>query len=338
MKLKQTIAFVSSLAWLAGLLPRIARADVTDPIIFQPQVGLPGILNATTSMTRSDTSYIGEFIKGFYDYGLGIGGILAAVVLMAGGILWLTSAGSSDTVGKAKNLIIGSISGLLLLVGAWFMLNTINPALINFKIHEITGIRRIANVCCEYREDGRNKASNTLSNDCEEKKGTSYTSTMEGVYIAGVNKCIYAKVGCNIQKDCDGAAVKCFDSDIQQTVRQKCGNKFIDLYDYKNGRCVNHPECNKLIANCFGIKNGDKCETIDSGNWYFAYINGVKVPGHCYNTMCYLGDGKEGEYCGSKPGAGCYSQNCSSLGQAGQKYYQDNTGRKCLSNHCCYTE
>lgn len=157
MKLKQIISYVSVLAWpLTFLLPKIARADVTDPLVFEPQVGLPGILRATTTMSRSDTSYIGQLAKGFYDYGLAIGGILAAIMLMAGGVIWLTSAGSSDAVSKAKGLIAGSITGLVLLFGAWFMLNTINPALIDFNIRSIKGVVAI------YLMDGKDGIIDTM--------------------------------------------------------------------------------------------------------------------------------------------------------------------------------
>lgn len=341
MKLKKIISYVIALAWpLSFLLPKIARADVTDPLVFEPQVGLPGLLSATTTMTRNDTSYIGQLAKGFYDYGLAIGGILAAIVLMAGGVIWLTSAGSSDAVSKAKGLITGSITGLVLLFGAWFMLNTINPALINLEIQEISAIKRISNICCEYKESGSSKALNTLSNDCEKKNGTAYTSDANGAYIAGATKCIYTKISCSIQKNCDGKAEKCFDSDVQITERQKCGSNFVNLYDFKEGRCHNHPECRNLIASCMGVNNGDKCKTIDSGDWYFLWINGVKVNGYCYNTMCYIGPAKEGESCGTKPGAGCSSITCSDLGQAGQTYYRDNSGgRDCGTNlYCCYKE
>jgi len=134
-----------------GTLPVFASnwlgmPKINEPIIFQPQVGLPGFMEATT-FNQGTTGYVGLLVQGLYDYGLMIGGILAAVVMMAGGVLWLVSAGSSDKVGQAKNLILGSLTGLLLLFGAWIILNTINPSLIKMDILDITSVKRIS-YCC----------------------------------------------------------------------------------------------------------------------------------------------------------------------------------------------
>ncbi len=118
-------------------LPLVAQA--TEPITFKPQVGIPGF-ESDIVMEEDNTSYIGKMVTSFYDYGLGIAGILAAIVMMAGGIIWLTSAGSSDKVGQAKTLIGGSLIGVVILLGAWIMLKTVNPYLLNFKIRDIKGV------------------------------------------------------------------------------------------------------------------------------------------------------------------------------------------------------
>lgn len=134
-----------------NILPAQALPDIDQPLVFTPQVGLPGLADKgqQISLTNGDTSYLAQMVKGFYNYGLGIAGILAAIVLMAGGVLWLTSAGSSDKISQAKGLIMGSITGLLLVFGSWLILKTINPYLLNFKIRDIKGIVAI------FLEDGK---------------------------------------------------------------------------------------------------------------------------------------------------------------------------------------
>jgi hypothetical protein len=119
-----------------GIMPAQA---IENPIIFEPQIGVPGF-DTKTPMTESSITYIGQMIKAFYDYGLAIGGILAAIVLMAGGLIWLVSGGSSDKITQAKGLIMGSIIGIGLLFGAWIILNTINPYLLDFRIRGIKGV------------------------------------------------------------------------------------------------------------------------------------------------------------------------------------------------------
>ena len=77
--------------------------------------------------------WLGKYIVGIYEYGLAIGGILAAIVLMAGGVIWLVSAGDASRITQAKNLIGGSVIGLIILTGAYLILNQINPNLTTFK-------------------------------------------------------------------------------------------------------------------------------------------------------------------------------------------------------------
>lgn len=77
--------------------------------------------------------WIAQYIQGVYKYGLGVGGILAAIVLMAGGLLWLVSAGDASKISQAKDLILGSVTGLIILMGTYLILDQINPGLNNLK-------------------------------------------------------------------------------------------------------------------------------------------------------------------------------------------------------------
>jgi len=87
--------------------------------------------------------WIAEYINGVYKYGFGIGGILAAVVLMAGGLIWLTSAGNASRITQAKDLILGSIIGLMILSTSYMILTMVNPDLVNMKRLKLGGIEKI---------------------------------------------------------------------------------------------------------------------------------------------------------------------------------------------------
>ena len=50
-------------------------------------------------------------------------------MIMVGGFMWLTSAGNQVTIGRAKEYIGGSLVGLLIVLGAYMILYTINPDL-----------------------------------------------------------------------------------------------------------------------------------------------------------------------------------------------------------------
>lgn len=52
-------------------------------------------------------------------------GVLAFVFFVVGGIIWLTSAGNPERVGKGKMILINSLIGLLIVFFAWHLINLI---------------------------------------------------------------------------------------------------------------------------------------------------------------------------------------------------------------------
>ncbi len=85
--------------------------------------------------------WLGQYIRGIYNYAIAIAGILAAVVLMGGGLLWLVSRGDASQVTKAKELIFGSITGMIILTGSYLILTLINPSLVNLQNIQIASIK-----------------------------------------------------------------------------------------------------------------------------------------------------------------------------------------------------
>jgi hypothetical protein len=85
---------------------------------------------------RSSVSALGPgaFVANFYDFALMIGGVLAFGVIIYGGVRYMASAGNPSGQSDAKEWIEGALLGLLLLVGAYFVLNVINPQLLNLKL------------------------------------------------------------------------------------------------------------------------------------------------------------------------------------------------------------
>ena len=108
-------------------------------VSFTPQVAIPGsnfkVGNATPM--GSDTKQLGLYIKALYTYGISIVGIVATIMLMFGGFTWLTAGGSGEKVGRARDMIFGSLTGLVLALTSYTMLTMVNPDLVNFKIREV---------------------------------------------------------------------------------------------------------------------------------------------------------------------------------------------------------
>ena len=105
---------------------------------YNTEVGIPGARDTVTF--TGDTSAIGNYIKAIYSYGIGIVGILAAVVLMVGGVIWLTAGGNVNKVGTAKQTIGGALTGLILALTSYMLLYQINPDLVQFRVRNIAPI------------------------------------------------------------------------------------------------------------------------------------------------------------------------------------------------------
>jgi hypothetical protein len=73
------------------------------------------------------------FIKNFYSFSLYLAGSAAIIMLVVGGIYYLVSAASPSGKGQGKEIVIGAALGLLLIVGSYLILKTVNPELVNLQ-------------------------------------------------------------------------------------------------------------------------------------------------------------------------------------------------------------
>jgi len=76
----------------------------------------------------------GNYINGFYQFALMIGGLLAFGAVVFGGVKYITAAGNPSGQSEGKAWIESALLGLLLLVGAYLILNTINPNLTHLDL------------------------------------------------------------------------------------------------------------------------------------------------------------------------------------------------------------
>lgn len=335
----------------SNLKPLTASAANTDPSLdpvnFNPQIQIPGtdFDKASVSAGKYDslsgtmtTDLLGKYIQAFYNYGLAIAGILAAIVLMAGGVLWLVSGGEASRISQAKDLIFGSIIGALILFGSWIILNTINPELLKLKVLSMKTIPKMT-YCCDPTKgnvisDGNGKCA--AGKLCDSDKGEQCFNQGEqsGNKFSCVNveKYFCCEYQYNQGRYCKSVSVtdaangaKC-----DPTVIYNPGG--VDLtYTYKtsyNSYCYTHQftvtdDENCLTDPCAGKDNGDFCQG--------------QYNGWCYNEICWYGSGKEGEPCGDNDNSKCFKEqpngnNCPS------GYSRDNMtgGRDCGSNlYCC---
>ncbi len=109
------------------------------------QVDVPG-LTFDGSITATDgpngqknfsIPYIATYINAVYKYAIGLGVLIAIIVIMFGGLRWMTSFGNSKSVSDAKKSIGNAVGGLVLLLGVFSIITVINPDMTSLKNIEI---------------------------------------------------------------------------------------------------------------------------------------------------------------------------------------------------------
>lgn len=102
----------------AGVKPRL---EINIPTVQFSDVSVAGGESASIP-------WIAQYIAGVYKYAVGIGAFAAAIMVLVGGFIYLT-AGESGRVQKAKTIITDAVLGLIVLLGSYVLLYTINPDL-----------------------------------------------------------------------------------------------------------------------------------------------------------------------------------------------------------------
>lgn len=197
-QMRKLLAISFAIVFLIPILSSVpvALAEEKKPIQFTPQVSMPGFSDRDKAMDVSSvgdggfikSDLLARYIEAIYDYGMKIGGILAAIMLMAGGVIWLTSGGDAGQVGKAKNIITGSITGLVLLFSSYFILNTINPNLVKMQglsmIVPEKASQKIPTVC----EEAMDSSACYRLGTCYWQEEKCIKKSDAGVILCSVNK------------------------------------------------------------------------------------------------------------------------------------------------------
>jgi len=126
-----TIFFVSFFV-IVPLSPVLADTGMPKLQIDIPTIRFSPANPCTTVGDESKlcVNWIAEYIAGIYKYAIGIVGILATVVMMIGGVMWIMSGGNASTAGEAKSWITASLTGLIITLTSYMILFQINPALV----------------------------------------------------------------------------------------------------------------------------------------------------------------------------------------------------------------
>lgn len=120
---------------------------------------------------------LNKYIPAIYNYMVSIVSIIAIVMIMVGGLRYLTAGGNPSAVTSAKETILGAVIGLFLTFGSYILLQTINPALVQLKMPDIKMVRSspLTDTAGECPADSPQKTEKVVfsncSNDCDCWKG-----------------------------------------------------------------------------------------------------------------------------------------------------------------------
>jgi len=96
------------------------------------EITYPEIPGATTPTTTKTA--LPDYIRYVFQFSLFLGALIALGSFIYGGVRYLTSAGSPPAQKDAKSQISAGISGLIILISAYLILNTINPQLVAWEV------------------------------------------------------------------------------------------------------------------------------------------------------------------------------------------------------------
>ncbi len=106
--------------------PMVVHAQ-QGPILLAP---LPGTYTEEDGERRAA---LPTYLRGAFLLLIGLAALLAVVMIVIGGVQYMFAAGGGGK-GAAKERITAAITGLILVLGAWVLLGTINPALLNVNL------------------------------------------------------------------------------------------------------------------------------------------------------------------------------------------------------------
>lgn len=96
-----------------------------------PALAIETGLEATADAAGLKQAPLPTVIGTIIGYALSFIGIIFLLLMIYGGILWMTSYGNEQKVTKAKDLIIGAVIGLVIVLAAY--------AITNFIVGAVTG-------------------------------------------------------------------------------------------------------------------------------------------------------------------------------------------------------
>lgn len=103
-----------------GALTLLSALPVASAAFISPEDNIPVVSEAT-----GGEGSIRRLVLRIINFFLGFLGILAVIMVIYGGVTYVTAAGAEDAVGNAKKIILYSLVGIVIILLSFAIVNTI---------------------------------------------------------------------------------------------------------------------------------------------------------------------------------------------------------------------
>jgi len=154
-----TICFLNCLFFISADQAQAAEDDPRDFKLKIP-IDTTSSLGNIETVTCSDGSgelcyaipWIAKYFQLVYRYAVILGSLIAVIMIMVGGFMYMTGGLNQNMLQKGKEFITGAVLGLILLLGSYTVLYFINPNLVQLRAIETTVVKKEV-IPPEYCED-----------------------------------------------------------------------------------------------------------------------------------------------------------------------------------------
>ncbi len=92
--------------------------------------------------------WLAMYISAAYRYAVTLGSLIAVLTLMMGGVFYIS--GKESYISKGKEMMVGSVTGLVFLIGSYSILHFINPDLLKLKAINIEIVKQQENIAVSF--------------------------------------------------------------------------------------------------------------------------------------------------------------------------------------------
>jgi D-alanyl-D-alanine dipeptidase len=116
-----------------GAVPATQLITIDIPTIKFTDILMKEEMQGGKTIKTINVPWMAQYISGVYKYAVSIAGVIAAVMMMIGGIQYLTAGGDAGRVSRGKERINDALLGLMLVLGTYMVLQVINPDLVKMQ-------------------------------------------------------------------------------------------------------------------------------------------------------------------------------------------------------------